>query len=84
MCLTIPMQIKSINGFEAVCVAKGIERVASLFMMQGETLEVGDFVMIQTGYAVQKVTPEDARDAWQSFDEILAVLDQPDLTGRDN
>ena len=84
MCLTIPMQIKSIDGFEAVCVAKGIERVASLFMMQGEQLEVGDFVMIQTGYAVQKVTAEDARMAWQSFDEILDMLDQSEHTGRDN
>ena len=78
------MQIKSIDGFEAVCVAKGIERVASLFMMQGEQLEVGDFVMIQTGYAVQKVTAEDARMAWQSFDEILDMLDQSEHTGRDN
>ena len=84
MCLTIPMQIKSIDGFEAVCVAKGIERVASLFMMQGEQLEVGDFVMIQTGYAVQKVTAEDARMAWQSFDEILDMLDQSEHTSRDN
>ena len=79
MCLTIPMQIKSIDGFEAVCVAKGIERVASLFMLQDETLQIGDFVMIQTGYAVHKVSPEDAHLAWQSFDEILAVFDQADV-----
>jgi len=83
MCLTIPMQITSIDGFEAVCAAKGIERVVSLFMMQGEPLEVGDYVMIQTGYAVQKVPAADALDAWQAFDEILEVLDQPNQDAAD-
>ena len=71
MCLTIPMQIKSINGFEAVCVAKGIERVASLFMMQGEDISPGDFVLVHVGYAIQKISAADAAESWQLFDEVL-------------
>lgn len=82
MCLTIPMQIKSIDEFQAVCFARGVERVTSLFMMQGVDLKVGDFVLIQTGYAVQKVSETDAHAAWESFDEIMAMLESPDSPGQ--
>ena len=72
MCLGIPMQIREIDGFLARCEAKGVERDVSLFMMQGEALAVGDFVMVHVGYAIQKMTQEEARSAWELFDEMLA------------
>jgi hydrogenase expression/formation protein HypC len=71
MCLAVPMRIKHIDGYAATCEAKGIEREASLFMLQGEPLEVGDHVLIHVGYAIQKVSEEEARSAWELFDEIL-------------
>ncbi|MFH0934786.1 MAG: HypC/HybG/HupF family hydrogenase formation chaperone, partial [Pseudomonadota bacterium] len=46
MCLAIPMQIESIEGFTARCQAKGVWRDVSLFMMQDEPPAVGDFVMV--------------------------------------
>ena len=71
MCLAIPMQIKEIDGFNARCEAKGVARDVSLFMMQGEPLLVGDYVMVHVGYAIQKVSPQQARSAWELFDEML-------------
>jgi hydrogenase expression/formation protein HypC len=71
MCLAVPMRIKHIDGYAATCEAKGIEREVSLFMLQGEPLEVGDHVLIHVGYAIQKVSEEEARSAWDLFDEIL-------------
>jgi hydrogenase expression/formation protein HypC len=71
MCLAIPMQIKEIDGFNARCEAKGVARDVSLFMMQGESLSVGDYVMVHVGYAIQKVSSQQARSAWELFDEIL-------------
>ena len=71
MCLAIPMQIKQIDGFNARCEAKGVARDVSLFMMQGEPLSVGDYVMVHVGYAIQKVSPQQARSAWELFDEML-------------
>jgi hydrogenase expression/formation protein HypC len=67
------MQIKTIDGFTARCEAKGVERDASLFMLQDEELAVGDYVLIHVGYAIQKVTPEEARSTWALFDEALAA-----------
>lgn len=72
MCLAVPMQIRSIDGFLATCEAKGIQREVSLFMLQGEPIDVGDHVLVHVGYAIQKVSEEDARSAWELFDEILA------------
>jgi hydrogenase expression/formation protein HypC len=72
MCLAVPMRVKSVDGFAAVCEAKGIEREVSLFMLQGESVEPGDHVLIHVGYAIQKVSEEEARASWELFDEILA------------
>ena len=71
MCLAIPMQIIEINGFAARCQAKGVEREVSLFMLQGESIEAGDFVLIHVGYAIQKISEQDAQTSWELFDEIL-------------
>ena len=72
MCLAIPMQIVEIDGFMARCHAKGIERDISLFMLQDETLAPDDYVMVHVGYAIQKVSEQEARSAWQLYDEVLA------------
>ena len=73
MCLAVPMKITSIDGFQCTCEAKGIERQVSLFMMQGEPLEQGDHILVHVGYAIQKVSEQEAADSWALFDEILAV-----------
>jgi hydrogenase expression/formation protein HypC len=67
------MQIKSINDFQCTCEARGIEREVSLFLLQGESLEPGDHVLVHVGYAIQKVSEVEADNAWQLFDEILAA-----------
>ena len=67
------MQIKQIDGFNARCEAKGVERDVSLFMLQHEPLNTGDFVIVHVGYAIQKVSPEEAASAWEVYDEMLAA-----------
>ena len=71
MCLGIPMQIQEINGYMARCEAKGVERDVSLFMLQDEMPEAGDHVVVHVGYAIQKVTPQEARTAWELYDQML-------------
>ncbi|MEL0585453.1 MAG: HypC/HybG/HupF family hydrogenase formation chaperone [Candidatus Thiodiazotropha sp. (ex. Lucinoma kazani)] len=77
MCLGIPMQIKKIDGFTAHCEAKGIQREVSLFMLQHEVLKPDDFIVVHVGYAIQKVTPQEARSAWEIYDEMLVKMDTP-------
>ncbi len=68
------MKIIAIDGFNARCEAKGVERDVSLFIMQHEAVEVGDFVMVHVGYAIQKMTPQEARSTWELFDQILGPV----------
>ena len=67
------MQILDINGFVARCEAKGVERDVSLFMMQEEKLAVDDFVVVHVGYAIQKITRQEAQTAWELYDQMLTA-----------
>ena len=71
MCLGIPMQIKSIDGFTAQCEAKGVKRDVSLFMMQEEELGVDDYIVVHVGYAIQKISEQEAQTAWELYDQML-------------
>ncbi len=74
MCLAVPMKITAIDGYQCTCEAKGIEREVSLFMLQHEQIEKGDHVLVHVGYAIQKVSEQDAADSWALFDEVLAKI----------
>ncbi|MFM8332469.1 MAG: HypC/HybG/HupF family hydrogenase formation chaperone [Candidatus Methylumidiphilus sp.] len=71
MCLAVPMQITALDGFTAHCAARGVEREVSLFLLQGEEVQPGDFVLIHVGYAIQKLSAEQAQSTWELFDQIL-------------
>ena len=73
MCLAVPMKIKRIDGYQCTCEAKGIEREVSLFMLQHEVLAPGDHILVHVGYAIQKVSEQDAADSWALFDQVLAA-----------
>jgi hydrogenase expression/formation protein HypC len=75
------MQVIEVDGYSARCEAKGIERTVSLFLLQEEDIKVGDNVMIHVGYAIQKMTDEEARSAWQIYDEMFADMDAQPATG---
>lgn len=71
MCLAIPMEVVAIDGYMARCRAKGIERQVNLFLLQDEPIAAGEYVMVHVGYAIQKMTPQQARSAWELYDEML-------------
>ena len=79
MCLGMPMQIVEINGFDARCEAKGIERDVSLFMLQNEDVKIGDYVMVHVGYALQKMTQQEVDSAWEILDDMFTPPDESEL-----
>jgi len=68
------MKITTIDGYQCTCEAKGIEREVSLFMLQHEEIKPGDHVLVHVGYAIQKVSEQEAADSWALFDEVLAEI----------
>lgn len=71
MCLAIPMQISHIDGYNAHCVAKGVKREVSLFLLQDDAPQVGDFVLIHVGYAIQTISEQEAQSTWELFDALF-------------
>jgi len=67
------MQIRSIDGLLARCEAKGVEREVNLLMLEHEDLTVGDYVVLHLGYALNKVSAEEAAAAWEIYDQMLAA-----------
>ena len=68
------MQVTAVDGFIAHCEARGVERDVSLFLLQDEPVSPGDFVMVHVGYAIQKLSAQEARSAWELYDEMLATM----------
>lgn len=71
MCLGVPMQVIDVDGYLAQCEAKGIRRKVSLFLLQHEDVGIGDMVLVHVGNAIQKMTEQEARSAWELYDEML-------------
>lgn len=69
MCLAVPMQIKRIDGAMALCEIDGVQREASLMLV--ESVNVGDFVLIHAGFAIEKLDEADARETLRLFRELL-------------
>ena len=68
MCLAIPALIKSIEGNEAEAEIGGISRRVSLWLTP--EAEVGDYVLLHTGYAINIIDQEEAEETLRLFEEI--------------
>lgn len=68
VCLAIPMQITEIDGSDAVCVAGGIRKAIRLDLLADAS--VGDFVLIHTGYAIEKLDPAEARETLELIEKV--------------
>ena len=71
MCLAIPVLIKSIEDSEAEVEIGGIARRISLELTP--EARVGDYAIVHTGYAINILDQEEARETLKLFEEIAAA-----------
>lgn len=69
MCLGVPMQVKTIENEMAVCAIDGVQREASLMML--DDVQVGDYVLIHAGFAIEKIDEEEAQLTLQALRQAL-------------
>ncbi len=75
MCLAIPTEIKAIGeNHMATVVLGGVERQISLVMTP--EAQVGDYVLIHTGYAINVLDPEEAQASLETFRELALIQEQ--------
>jgi len=65
------MQVMSIADDLAVCEIDGVQREASLMML--DDVQVGDYVLIHAGFAIEKIDEEEAK---LTLDALRAALDE--------
>ncbi|MBF0189330.1 MAG: HypC/HybG/HupF family hydrogenase formation chaperone [Magnetococcales bacterium] len=79
MCLGIPMKIIEIDGVEARCAMRGVEREVSLALLSDAPPQVGEYVIVHVGYAIQTMSEAEAETTWELLDEALSVtIELPD------
>lgn len=72
MCLAVPSKIISIEGNRAVVDVYGAQREISILLMENE-LEIGDYVLVHAGFAIQKLDEEDAKERIDMIVKITAI-----------
>lgn len=60
MCLAVPMKVVEIEGNMARVEQGGVSREARIDFIQG--IEVGDYVLIHAGIAIERIRPEQAEE----------------------
>ena len=75
MCISIPSKIIEIRDLTATVECYGIRREASLLLH--DDVVVGDYVLVQTGFVVEKVDEETREETLRLFDEVVRLLNPP-------
>ena len=71
MCLAIPALVKSVDGLEADVEIGGVSRRASIMLTP--EVEVGDYVLLHTGYAISTIDESEAIETLEMFREIAEL-----------
>jgi len=74
MCLAIPALITSIEDKEAEVEIGGISRRVSLWLTP--EAEVGDYVLVHTGYAINVLDQEQAKETLEILREIAEGVEE--------
>lgn len=75
MCLAIPTQITNIDENDIATVELGgVEREISLIMTP--EAQVGDYVLVHTGYAITLMDPEEAQASLETFAELAEIQEE--------
>jgi hydrogenase expression/formation protein HypC len=69
MCLAVPMQVKTIENEVAMCEIDGVQRQASLMML--DDVKIGDYVLSHAGFAIEKIDDDEAQLTLKALREAL-------------
>lgn len=78
MCIAAPAQVVKIDKEENTLFADfgGVRQEAKLNLLPD--VEVGDYVLIHAGYAIEKLSEEAAKESLEAWKELLDVLEEED------
>jgi len=68
MCLSIPARIVKLEGARATVDIMGNRREADVSLV--DEPQVGDYVLVHAGFALEKMGPEDAAESLRIWQEL--------------
>jgi len=68
MCLAVPMKVIEIKGSSGTVELGGLKRRANLQLL--EKVNVGDYVIVHAGFAIQKLDEEEAEKTLSVINEV--------------
>lgn len=72
MCLAVPAEVVELrNGDMALVRVGGIKQEISLMLVEG--IEVGDYVLVHAGFAIEKVDREEAERTRELLQELARL-----------
>lgn len=79
MCLSIPARIVERNEDNMATVdTMGVRRKVTLDLIS-QDVEIGDYVLIHVGFALNKISQEEAQQSLDAYNEIIAVMKASDV-----
>ena len=78
MCLAVPARIIRLIGKNAVCDFGGVNRRVNIQLM--EEIMPGDYVIVHAGYAIEKLSEEEAQQSIRMWNELLKMEENRHLT----
>lgn len=79
MCLSVPAEILSVEGDMAMASVGGAVREISLQLL--DDIKPGDFVLLHTGYALEKISREEAEETLRMLNELKIDNEEDYLQG---
>ncbi len=73
MCLAVPAEVLEIKGSEAILDFGGVKREANISFL--DDVEVGDYLIVHVGFAIQKLSKEEAEESLKLWKELLKEAD---------
>lgn len=73
MCLAVPVQVTEVSGTRAKVALSGNVREADLSLVGGAS--VGDWVLLHAGFAIEKLSPEEAAETLALFEQAGEAFD---------
>lgn len=78
MCIAAPAKVVEINREKENLFADfgGVRQEAKINLLPD--VEIGDYVLIHAGYAIEKLSEEAAKESLEAWEELLEVLEEED------
>lgn len=74
MCLAYPYKIIEVrNEWTAIAEVRGVKTEIALHLLP-EGVKEGDWVLVHVGFAIKKLSEEEAQESLRYWDEILQLV----------